>query len=99
MTDNNTEHFYDLYLPNLIPTRKKLFKEFYKIEFINDLPVTNKNRINTGFHPLIASYVLRHILWEILNCPRGSLLPKIDTININNDMYEKTKHIFLNVYK
>lgn len=91
--------YYDLYLSKLNLNRKNLFLNFYNISFKNDLPVTNKNRHNIGFHPLISSYVLRHILWEILNCPSGSIFPKIDSSNIDNKQYIKTKKIFWNVYK
>lgn len=63
------------------------------------MPVTDKNRNSIGFHPLVTSYVLRHILWEILNCPGGSQFPKIDICNIDKKQYIKTKKIFWNVYK
>ena len=91
--------YYDVYLSKLNPDRKNLFQNFYNITFKNHLPVTNKNGNSIIFHPLISSYVLRHILWEILNCPVGSQFPKIDICNIDKKQYIKTKKIFWNVYK
>jgi hypothetical protein len=93
-----TDKKYEFYFPNMNEKRKNLFKNFYKIEFHNDLPVTIKNRKSVGFHPLISSYVLRHILWEILNCPRGNGFGKITEYNINKNMYEKSINIFNSVY-
>lgn len=96
MCDNDKK--YAMYFPNMIDSRKDLFKNFYEIRFLNDLPVTKKNRFTIGFHPLIASYVLRHILWEILNCPGGNQFKKIENYTINNEMYNKTLNIFNSIY-
>lgn len=93
-----SENKYSIFFPNINDKRKQLFKNFYKIKFREDLPITNKNRKNIGFHPLISSYVLRHILWEILNCPRGSFFKKVINYNINEEIYEKTKNVFNSVY-
>jgi hypothetical protein len=94
-----TESDFKKYFPNITPKRKSLFKDFYKITFINDLPVTDKNRSKIGFHPLVASYVIRHILWEILNCPGGNHFLDINHYSVNKEMLYDSKNIFEKIYK
>lgn len=89
---------YNTYFPNILEKRKNMFKEFYRISFDGDLPVTDKNRNCIGFHPLVSSYVLRHILWEILNCPGGSNFKEITKYTVNKDIYERSLGVFDRVY-
>ena len=93
MSDN-----YEYYFPNMTNKRKDLFKKFYQIKIIDDLPITTKNSKVPYFHPIMASYVINDMILECICLNFPADFPKIkDVTDKHPEMIHKTVKVMNNI--